>query len=66
MFLFCMYVVKLVFIIKFTSLGTGGHTQEAEPVQGALHSYLCNSNTQPLCLCDHDIKDTNANKKDTT
>ena len=29
------YYIIIIIIIKFTSLGTGGHTLEAEPVQGA-------------------------------
>ena len=29
------YIIIIIIIIKFTSLDTGGHTLEAEPVQGA-------------------------------
>ena len=30
-----IWLLLLAIIIRFTSLGTGGHTQKAEPVQGA-------------------------------
>ena len=29
-------IIIIIIIIKFTSLGTGGHTQEAEPVRGSV------------------------------